>query len=100
MLLEVLGGGSGELHSGELEPAHDMSDSCPAQSRFEAVKKWPDSEWLKTYPLFSKRLMMGPTRPRCHQLVPVSSKIILSLFKVSTYLNTVRLDGNEAVYRR
>lgn len=50
----------------------------------------------KTYPRFSKREMMGPTRPRCKHSQYVKDEQ-RNTNGALTYLNTVRLDGNEAI---
>jgi hypothetical protein len=56
-----------------------------------------DNKQLTTYPRFSKRLMMSPTSPRlCRGQSKLNQESGCIGFTEPPYLDTVRLDGDEA----
>lgn len=85
VLLEVLLGWSGELDGGELV----------AVSRSASVLE--HNQHVPAHPLFSKRLMISPTRPRCQGSSTAAHGLdgkVAEWFEA--YLDTIWLDSDEA----
>ena len=86
MLLEVLLGGRDELDGSELEAVLGVS----VLHAVRQGERWP-------YPRFSKRPMISPTRPRCCNTLAYDGPATYVASAIEPYLDTVRLDGDEAV---
>ena len=88
MSLEVVLAGGGELDGNQLEAISLSMSGHRMEGSVEI-----------SYPRLSKRVMMGPIRPRCRESQNWSSRKMKQEISCEAYLDTIGLDGNEAIER-